>query len=122
MDSKTIKIQPKQGEVWLFDPDPIKGNEIGKKIRPCLVISNNIWNKIPTGLVIIVPLTSVKRDIPTHVLIPPPEGGLKIESFALCEQVRSMSKERLVKKCGFVSNDILKDVNSWILDLISLEI
>lgn len=121
MDSKTIKMQPKQGEIWLFDPDPTKGNELGKKIRPCLVISNNSWNKIPTGLVIVLPLTSVKKGISTHVFITPPEGGLTIDSFALCEQIRSISKERLVKKLGFVSKEILKDVSSWISDLISLE-
>lgn len=121
MDWKNTNT-PKQGEIWLFDPDPIKGNEIGKKIRPCLVISNNVWNKIPTGMVIVVPLTSVNKEIPTHVLIPPPEGGLKILSFALCEQIRSISRGRLVKKIGNVSPHILEEVNSWILDLISLKV
>ena len=121
MDSKNTKIQLKQGEIWLFDPDPTKGNEIGKKVRPCLVISNNAWNKIPTGLVIVIPLTSVKKGISTHVQIAPPEGGLTVESFALCEQIRSISRERLVKKTGTVSNKVLKEIYSWIYDLISLE-
>lgn len=121
MDLKNTKLQAKQGEIWLFDPDPIKGNEIGKKVRPCLIISNNAWNRIPTGLVIVIPLTSVKKGISTHVRISPPEGGLTVESFALCEQIRSISKERLVKKTGLVSNKILQEVYSWISDLISLE-
>lgn len=121
MDSKTIKLQPKQGEIWLFDPDPTKGNEIGKKIRPCLIISNNEWNKIHTGLVIVIPLTSMKRGISTHVPIIPPEGGLTKESYALCEQIRSISRERLVKKTGSVSKKILVEIYSWIYDLISLE-
>ena len=120
MDSKNTKIL-QQGDIWLFDPDPIKGREIGKKIRPCLVISNNTWNKIHTGLLIIVPLTSVKKGISTHVQITPPEGGLTVESFALCEQIRSISKERLVKKTGTVSKTILNDVCAWIADLISME-
>jgi len=121
MDSKNTKIQPRQGEIWLFDSDPTKGNEIGKKIRPCLVISNNTWNKIPTGLVIVIPLTSKSKGISTHVQIAPPDGGLTIESFALCEQIHSISKERLVKKTGIVSKKILEEVSSWISDLISLE-
>ena len=120
MDSKMTKIEPRQGEIWLFDPDPIKGNEIGKKIRPCLVISNNVWNKIPTGLVIVVPLTSVKKGISTHVAVIPPEGGLTKESYALCEQIRSISKERLIKKTGMISKQTLKEIHSWITDLISL--
>lgn len=121
MDLKNTKGWIKQGEIWLFDPDPIKGNEIGQKIRPCLIISNSIWNKIPTGLIIIVPLTSVKKEISTHVQITPPEGGLKVESYALCEQIRTISRERLVKRTGSVSKKTLKQVYSWITDLISLE-
>lgn len=121
MDLKNTNIQPEQGEIWLFDQDPTKGSEIGKKIRPCLIISNNTWNKIPTGLVIVVPLTSVKKGISTHVQITPPEEGLSMKSFALCEQIRSISKERLVKKVGVVSKKILREVYSWISDLISLE-
>ncbi len=120
MALKNNEIQPLQGDVWLFDPDPTKGNEIGKKIRQCLVISNNEWNKIRSGLVIVVPLTSVKKGISTHVQIDPPEGGLSVESFAVCEQVRSISKERLIKKTGSVSRQILQEVFSWIIDLICL--
>lgn len=63
--------EPLQGEIWLFDPDPIRGNEIEKKVRPCLIISNNYWNKMKTGLVIVVPLTSVDKKISTHVRILP---------------------------------------------------
>lgn len=118
MALKNINIQPMQGDIWLFDPDPTKGCEIGKKIRPCLIVSNNEWNKIRSGLVIVVPLTSVKEEISTHVQIDPPEGGLSLQSFALCEQIRSISNERLIKKTGAISRKTLQDVCSWISDLI----
>lgn len=121
MDSKINKLHPKQGEIWLFDPEPTKGNEIGKKIRPCLILSNNVWNKIPTGLAIIVPLTSVKKQISTHIEIIPPEGGLTNVSYVLCEQVRSISRDRLIKKIGIVSKKTLNEVFSWIIDIISLD-
>jgi mRNA interferase MazF len=121
MDSKNTRIQPKQGEIWLFDPDPIKGNELEKKVRPCLVISHNSWNKISTGLVIIVPLTSVNKEISTHIRVTPPDGGLSVESFALCEQVRSISRERLVKRTGVVSHKVLVEVHAWICDLINVD-
>lgn len=32
------KINPEQDDIWLFAPDPVKGTEIGKKIRPALII------------------------------------------------------------------------------------
>jgi mRNA interferase MazF len=113
---------PSQGDVWLFDPDPIKGTEIGKKIRPGIVISHDLLNKGHSGLILIVPLTSVRKGIPSHVQIDPPEGGVGVTSYALCEQIRSISKIRLVKKMGKIrSHSILKEIRSWILDLTFLE-
>ena len=110
-------LKPLQGEIWLFDPDPVKGNEIGKKIRSAIIISNNFVNSGPSGLVFIVPLSSVDKGIESHVRIDR-ATGLSCVSFALCEQVRSISKNRLVKKLGKVaSRDILKEIRSWILNL-----
>lgn len=122
MASNNTENQPLQGEVWLFDPDPIKGNEIGKKVRPAVIISNDHWNKIRSGLVIIIPLTSVKKGISTHIQIDPPEGGVSVSSFAMCEQIRSISRERLIKKLGKISSKaLLKKIRSWILDLTSID-
>lgn len=117
------KNNPLQGEVWLFDPDPVKGNEIGKKVRPALVVSNNLMNKGPSGLIIVVPITSKNKKIPSHIRIDPPMGGVKIPSFAVCEQIRSISKNRLVKRLGKVQSTIvLKEINSWLNDLLWIDL
>lgn len=119
---KMSNIKPLQGEIWLFDPDPIKGNEIGKKIRPGIIISHNLMNSGPSGLIFIVPLTSVYKGIESHVKIDPSIGGLTVQSFALCEQMRSISKIRLVKKLGTItSTAILHEIRSWITDFIHLD-
>lgn len=111
-----------QGEVWLFDPDPTKGNEIGKKIRPGVIISHNLMNSGPSGLLFIVPLTSVYRGIESHIKISPPNGGVTVDSYALCEQMRSISKIRLIKKLGKIDSiDLLKEIRSWLLDFTCLE-
>jgi len=73
-----MKSNPLQGEIWLFDPDPVKGNEIGKKVRPALVVSNNLMNRGPSGLIIVVPITSKDKRIPSHIRINPPQGGFKL--------------------------------------------
>lgn len=113
---------PLQGEVWLFDPDPVKGNEIGKKVRPALIVSNNLMNEGSSGLVIVVPITSRDKKIPSHIRIDPPQGGVKILSFAVCEHVRSISKKRLLKRIGKIqSTSILKEVRSWLSDLLWID-
>jgi mRNA interferase MazF len=122
MDWKMNNAKPLQGEVWLFSPDPIKGNEIGKKIRPCIVISHNFMNSGPSGLVFITPLPSIHKKIESHVRINPPIGRLTVPSFVLCEQIRSISKIRLVKRLGQIDSlSILKEIRSWVLDFINLE-
>lgn len=119
---KMNNLKPLQGEIWLFDPDPIKGNEIGKKVRPGIILSNNFMNAGPSGLVFIVPLTSVYKGIESHIKIDPPIGGVATTSYALCEQVRSISKIRLIKKLGKIDSiSILKEIRSWFLDFTMLE-
>lgn len=116
------KPSPKQGEIWLFDPDPTKGREIGKKVRLGLVISSDSFNKGLSELVIIVPMTSKDKGIFSHVRFDPPDGGITLPSFAVCEQIRSISKNRLIKKMGIVKNALkLREVHSWISDLIWIE-
>lgn len=44
----------------------------------------------------VVPLTTRARGIPTHVEVRPPAGGLHETSWARCEDLRSVSIERLV--------------------------
>jgi mRNA interferase MazF len=106
--------QPKQREIWLFDPDPVVGKELGCKPRPALIISNNMLNQGPSNMVIIVPCTSKNKYIPSHIRIEPPNGGVNAISFAVCEQLRSISKERLIKKIGTVDSHTLEEVLDWI--------
>lgn len=114
------KSQLRQGEIWLFDPDPVIGNELGKKIRPCLIISNNLLNNGNSGLLIIIPISSIFKGISSHIHIPK-ECGLKTISYVMCEQIRCISKERLVKKIGILESEhILKEIHSWIIDFIKI--
>lgn len=116
------KNNPLQGEVWLFDPDPVKGTEVGKKVRPALIVSIDLLNEGSSGLVIVVPITSKEKGIPSHIRLDPPEGGVNRISFAMCEQVRAISKGRLVKKIGNVESiTTLKEVHSWLMDLLWME-
>ena len=83
--------------MWLVDLNPVRGHEQAGK-RPSLVISVDLFNQGASGLVVVLPLTSKEKGIPFHVELNPPEGGLKVRSFVKCEDVRSISVERL-KKC-----------------------
>jgi mRNA interferase MazF len=79
--------------------DPVVGSETGKT-RPAPVLQNDLANR-SSPTVTIVPLsTRVERVYPFQVRIPAGEGGLPQESKALCEQIRTVSRERLGQLLG----------------------
>jgi mRNA interferase MazF len=75
-----------RGEIWLMDLNPVRGREQAGK-RPCLVISVDRFNQSPADLVVILPITSKDKQIPWHVKVQPPEGGLTMDSYIKCEDV-----------------------------------
>jgi mRNA interferase MazF len=92
---------PARGEVWLADLNPTRGHEQAGR-RPVLVLSEDLFNRGPAGLVIALPMTSTWRGVPSHVPIDPPEGGVTRRTVILCEAVRSLSVGRLVAPWGRV--------------------
>jgi mRNA interferase MazF len=114
---------PSRGEVWPADLGSGRGHEQAGP-RPVLVISDDTFNLGTSGLVMVVPLTSkVKKstNIPAHLYIAPPEGGLKTPSVILCDQLRTISKDRLIKApWGIVSGATLVEVEKVLRVLLSL--
>jgi mRNA interferase MazF len=88
-----------RGEIWLADLNPTRGHEQAGK-RPVAVISEDGLNNGPAGLVVVLPITSTIRPIPSHIVVAPPEGGLKVRSAIICETIRSISIERLAERWG----------------------
>jgi len=99
------------GEVWDVDFDPRVGREQGG-IRPALVISNDNFNRVRNELHIIVPITGTDRKLAYHVSIGPTEGGLTKPSFIMCEQERSQSIRRFIRRRGRVSDQTLQRVQA----------
>jgi len=61
--------------------------------------------------VFVVPFTTRARGIPTHIEVRPPAGGLHGTSWARCENLRSVSVERLVTgPLGVVPTETLRAV------------
>ncbi len=110
---------PARGDVWLADLNPTRGHEQAGQ-RPVLVVSEDLFNQGPAGLVIVLPITSTHRGIPTHVPVAPPEGGLKNASVILCDSIRSISKVRLSRRLGSVSAAVMVEIEDRIRILLAL--
>jgi len=94
-----------QYDVYLADLNPTIGREqFGK--RPVLIISNNYENLL--DVVTIIPITSLKagrKIYPNELLL---EGELEKPSILLCQQIRTISKKRLIKKLTSIDNFITR--------------
>lgn len=99
----------RQGDVWEARLEPVLGHEQGGT-RPVLVVSIDKISSDRGEMCIVVPFTRTDRDTPLHVRVDPPEGGLTAVSFALPENVRSISRERLARQLGNVRDATLERV------------
>jgi mRNA interferase MazF len=96
------------------------GSEPAAHRRPAVVVSEDAFNQIGAGLVIVVPTTTRERGIPYHVKIGPGASGLRATSWAKAEGVRSVSKLRLVEYLGHVEEGALEQVELALLRLLGL--
>ncbi len=98
---------PVRGEVWLADFGDTVGREQAGS-RPVLIVSPTKFNE--GALVVVIPFTTTDRRSPLHLRIEPPAGGLRSVSFAMCEQVRSVSRGRLQRRWGEVDERLVAGI------------
>ena len=108
-----------RGDIWLADLNPVRSHEQAGR-RPVLVVSVDLFNQSRADLVVVIPITSTLRNIPFHVVIQPPEGGLTQPSALLCEAVRSISKDRLINRWGSVPPRTMTEVEDRLRVLMGL--
>lgn len=111
--------RPQRGEVWRADLDPVRGHEQAGT-RPILIISDNIFNNSPAQLVIALPITSKDKNVRSQIVVNPPEGGLTMQSFIKCDDIRSLSLERLHNCIGEIEDNTLLDVEYRLRALLKL--
>lgn len=102
-----------RGEVCYACLDPVEGHEQGRS-RPVLIVSDDKINKGPSDLCIVLPITTKNRGVPGHIEVEPPEGGLKIKSYVMCEQIRCISRQRLKGSYGFVGESVMEEVEKYV--------
>ena len=101
----------KRGEIWLVNLDPTVGAEIKKK-RPCVTLSPPELNQ-HLRTVMMAPMTSKGFAAPFRVSVT--HAGTK--GLIVLDQLRSVDKQRLVKKLGQVSAKTLGTVLKTLQEL-----
>jgi mRNA interferase MazF len=101
---------PQRGDIYLVSFDPTVGSEI-PKTRPALVIQNDIGNEY-SPITVVAAMTS-KFDVPpypTEVVMESKDSGLSQRSAVLLNQIRSVDRQRLIKRIGKASLEVMDRV------------
>ena len=102
---------PKRGEVWLADLEPVRGSEM-RKTRPVVVLSSNAIRALPVRVA--APITGWQEPFgvsPWKVRIEPsPQNGLAKTSAADGLQVRCLSVERFAAKQGVLPKGTVDEI------------
>lgn len=104
----------RRGEIRVVDFDPSRGSETAKR-RPAVIVSNDGANAVATrlgrGVITVVPVTSnIQRIYPFQVRLPARATGLRQDSKAQAEQIRSVTVERLGERIGMLPASIMLKV------------
>ena len=106
---------PKRGEIWWVRLDPTQGSEINKT-RPCIVISDDVINQL-RRTVVVIPLSSAPQPHPPLLV------RINIEErpvVAVVDQIRAVSKERLMSKMGNLSAGELDAIEQALLGVLGI--
>jgi mRNA interferase MazF len=107
----------RRGEIWDAELRPRSGSEQSGR-RPVLVMSNDGFNEITAWRsVIVVPCsTSDKQRArgPTAVPLRKGAGGLRKSSVAVCHQITTLDRAKLVARWGTLDAEDLAAVEDGI--------
>lgn len=106
-----------RGEVWLVNLN-LPDDQARPNARPALVVSEDMFNHSLAGMVIILPLTNVRKGIPTHVELK--TDFLNGTGYVKSEDIRPVSTKRLIKRIGQVDGQVMKLVEERLKLLLGL--
>jgi len=115
----TDPVALSRGAVVWVDFDPTTGRE-QRGTRPALVVSSTDYLSSVRDLVVVLPLTSVDRGWPHHVLVGGERAGLSRASFAMTEQPRTISTVRISRRAGTADATTMSEVDRWLGDFLGI--
>lgn len=101
----------KRFEIYMLNLDKTPADE-AKNTRPCVVISPDEMNKYIES-VIIAPVSTAVQNYPTRV----PFKFLDKKRLIVLDQIRTVEKDRLVKKIGEVKGKTKEKVLSVLKEM-----
>ena len=109
----------RRGTVAWAELDPVRGREQSGR-RPVLVVASDLYLEQADTLAIIVPCTTRDRGWPNHVKLTGEHLALPDTTYAMTEQPRTVTRERLLDVAGVVDTRTMGEVDGWLRDFLAL--
>ncbi len=108
----------KYGEIVLVNLNPQRNSEAGK-VRPCVVISDTDVNEI-LDLITIIPCTTNILGEGLFRVALPLRDGLEKESEVMIEQIRGVSKKRILNSLSTLSKEEMQKIQEGLKALLNI--
>ncbi len=109
----TAARAPQRGDVYLVCLDPTLGSEI-RKTRPCLIVSPDELN-LHLRTAVVAPMTTGGQEYPWRV----PCRFQQRAGFVALDQLRTIDRERLVRRLGRLPPTALEAVLEGLQEMFS---
>ena len=93
----------RRGEIYYVENNNAVGSE-QRGIRPALIVGNDVGNKYSPVLLVVYFTLQHKKSMPTHVYV-------RGHGTALCEQIFTIDRTRLLQKKGECTNNDMERIN-----------
>lgn len=100
-----------RGDIWYVENTYSAVGSEQRPGRPAIIVSNDANNRNSGTVEVVYLTTQPKKDLPTHVTI----HSTGRTSLALCEQITSISTERIGDYCGKLTDAEMSAVENAIL-------
>ncbi len=113
------KTTVNRGDIWAVDLEPATGSEMNK-IRPCLVITNDLANKYSRVIVVVALTTAVPNDHYPWMVEVPETANMPRQSWVHCAHIRAVDKARLGRYYTSLDSDTMQKVDEALIEQLGI--
>jgi mRNA interferase MazF len=98
-------------------PDEVQGHEQAY-LRPCVVIRS--FGSL--GIAIVLPVTSKAPEYASYTVVKlaTGSGGLNVDSYVLCHQIRAVSFDRITRKRARLDDKDMLKIHAVLMDTLDI--
>lgn len=106
----TRTIEYRRGDIYYIEAGGVRVGSEQKPGRPGVIVSNDLGNKYSSNVEVVFLTSQSKKELPTHVSV-----ICKVPSTALCENIQTVSKERLGTFIRACSDNEMREIDNALL-------